>query len=298
MTAATAQRADWRAAAACAGMPLRTFFAVNTSPAREVCGRCPIRPECLYDALTHRAPHGIWGGLSREERLAVPKLPEQPAAAIACLSDYLATADELAASAPTPAPLEEPVTVQALKGLLTEIDRQGGPQAARENRLRLDGTDVTGAHMSTAPDHTPASAPAPAALVAVPTPAATGDAETLPVGQLLAWGDQHDDPDVQDQAGRARITLHGLRQRYATDQEMTSLTSEEQQLEQRLAELRARKDKLAPAKPKTKRQPVGYPAREVRAWAKANGHDCPATGRVPKKVVEAWRAATATAEPE
>ncbi|MFJ1650059.1 histone-like nucleoid-structuring protein Lsr2 [Streptomyces sp. NPDC088337] len=121
------------------------------------------------------------------------------------------------------------------------------------------------------------------------------DAAQLPIDKLLKWGDDHADPDVQDQAARARIALHGLRQRYSTDLELTSINSEREQLEQRLAELQARQEQLAPPKKaKGKRQPVEYPAAEVRAWAAKNGVDCPAVGRVPKRVVDAWRQATGT----
>ncbi|MFE7236121.1 hypothetical protein ACFVAF_37015 [Streptomyces sp. NPDC057596] len=191
------------------------------------------------------------------------------------------------------------MTIAGLRALLDEIDRQGGPDAARDNRLHL--TDEGAAHpMSTAPAlrPTPLAADVPlkdgADVRLKPVPA-TEDPETLPVGKLLAWGDQHADPDIQDQAARARAVLAGLRQRYATDRELTAITSEREQLEQRLAELQARETELAPAKPKKPRKPAGYPAAEVRAWAAANDVDCPAVGRVPKTVVEAWRAATASA---
>ncbi len=147
--------------------------------------------------------------------------------------------------------------------------------------------------MTTAPAH---SVPQPTApLVALRPPAADETPEQLPVSKLLAWGDQHDDPDIQNQAARARAALAGLRQRYAADRELSALTSEEEQLAQRLAEIRARKDELEPAKPKKTRKPVDYPAAEVRAWAAENGVDCPAVGRVPKAVVDAWRAAQSQA---
>ncbi|MFJ1964868.1 Lsr2 family DNA-binding protein [Streptomyces massasporeus] len=121
--------------------------------------------------------------------------------------------------------------------------------------------------------------------------AVTHAPQQIAVGQLLAWGDKHPDADVQDQAARARIALHGLRQRHAADQELAAIDSEEEQLAKRLAELRERKAKLAPAKAKKPRKHVDYPAAEVRAWAKGQGIDCPATGRVPRAVVDAWRAA-------
>ena len=29
---------------------------------------CPVRSECLWDAVSREEPHGIWGGLSHRER--------------------------------------------------------------------------------------------------------------------------------------------------------------------------------------------------------------------------------------
>jgi hypothetical protein len=174
------------------------------------------------------------------------------------------------------------MTIAALRRLLDEIDHQGGPDAARHNRLHLpDGPEPT---MQTTSPTRP--------IVDLPLKPSAGTTEppAIPVGQLLSWGDQHPDPDIQDQAARARAALTGLRRRHAADKELTAITTEAEQLEQRLAELRAREQELTPTKPKTKRKPVEYPAAEVRAWAKANGHTCPPVGRVPKAVVEAWRA--------
>ncbi|MGC4918751.1 Lsr2 family DNA-binding protein, partial [Streptomyces albogriseolus] len=108
----------------------------------------------------------------------------------------------------------------------------------------------------------------------------------------------HDDPDVRDQAARARATLTGLRRRHAADQELAAITTEAEQLEQRLAALRAREAELAPSKTaKGKRKAADYPAAEVRAWAKEQGIACPPVGRVPKAVVEAWRKATPAPAP-
>jgi hypothetical protein len=186
------------------------------------------------------------------------------------------------------------MTIAALRLLLDEIDTQGGPEAARQGRLHLP--DQEGTHpMTTAPALSPADAMVKAGADAR-LKAITDTTPSLPVGQLLKWGDEHPDPEVQDQAARARVALHGLRRRYAADQELAAIASEREQLEQRLAEIRAREAELAPAKKaKSKRKAVGYPAAEVRAWAKEQGVDCPAVGRVPKAVVEAWRKATGSA---
>lgn len=126
-----------------------------------------------------------------------------------------------------------------------------------------------------------------------PTPAGplAFEPQPIPVGQLLKWGDEHADPEVQDQAARARLALTGLRRRHAADQELAAISIEAEVLEQRLAELRSRQLELTPTKPKRQRKPVDYPAANVRAWAESHGIDCPPVGRVPKAVVEAWRAA-------
>ncbi|WP_405554286.1 histone-like nucleoid-structuring protein Lsr2 [Streptomyces sp. NBC_01171] len=181
------------------------------------------------------------------------------------------------------------MTVAALRRLLEEIDTQGGPEAARSGHLRLADTEGVPTAMTTALATAQAHPPIPQPLITVRTPATDTEPERLPVGQLLAWGDQHNDPDIQDQAARARAALVGLRQRYVADRELTALENEEEQLARRLEEIRTRKGELAPAKPKKKTQRDYEPA-EVRAWAKANSVDCPAHGRVPKAVVDAWRA--------
>lgn len=123
-----------------------------------------------------------------------------------------------------------------------------------------------------------------------PRPATTPDPERLPAGNLLAWGEDHADPEVNDQAARARLLLAGLRQRYAADYELAAVTTEAEQLEKRLAELRAREAELQPPT-KTKSRRSGQ-ARVVRAWAREAGVDCPPVGVVPKHIVEQWQQAT------
>lgn len=184
------------------------------------------------------------------------------------------------------------MTIAALRNLLAEIDTQGGPDAARRWRLDIPDTEGTPDPMTTTPIL--GTSPVQPAPVALHPPGPDTDPERLPVGRLLAWGDQHDDPEVQTQAARARAALVGLRQRYAADRELSALTTEEEQLAQRLEEIRARKGELAPVKPK--RKSPEYDAQTVRAWAKEHDVDCPSRGRVPKQVLEAWRAAQAAAE--
>lgn len=179
------------------------------------------------------------------------------------------------------------MTIAALQALLEEIDTQGGPEAARQWRLRLPDDTQEGPEPMAQPVPQLSSIPAPP-LRNTPT----AEPPAIPVGQLLKWGDEHDDPEVRDQAARARMSLTGLRRRHAADQELASITSEREQLEQRLAELQAREAELAPPKAKKKRGSYvrDYDTRTVRAWADANGVDCPRVGQIPKRVLEAWRA--------
>jgi WhiB family redox-sensing transcriptional regulator len=61
----------WMAEAACAGStdPDSFFPEKGASPeAIAVCGRCPVRTECLGYAVEHDERFGIWGGLSARER--------------------------------------------------------------------------------------------------------------------------------------------------------------------------------------------------------------------------------------
>jgi hypothetical protein len=244
MTRTPAVLAGWREQAACAGQDTERWFGrpTETAKAVKICARCTVRAECLHECMQHEPPvhrFGVWGGLTAAERRALPTG-------------------------------EQDMTIAALRRLLDEIDTQGGPEAARNNRLRLpdEGTEQP---MTTAPAH-------PVADVRLRAIAETSE---LPVGKLLTWADQHPDPEVYKQAVRAREALASLRQRHAAEQ-----------LEKRLAELRAREAELAPAKPKRKRGAYvrDYDTRTVRAWADANGVDCPRVGQIPKRVLDAWRA--------
>lgn len=74
MTAAKTQRDhSWVARAKCASDPPDSLF-VKGSAQRQVrqrCLACPVRIECLVDALECEANYGVWGGLTERERRAV-----------------------------------------------------------------------------------------------------------------------------------------------------------------------------------------------------------------------------------
>ena len=43
--------------------------------AKAVCGRCPVRMDCLLLALESRAEFGVWGGMSTKERRVLHRAP-------------------------------------------------------------------------------------------------------------------------------------------------------------------------------------------------------------------------------
>jgi len=67
---------SWRADAICRDTDPELFFPVGTTGyallqiarAKEVCGQCPVRRDCLDYALETNQDSGIWGGTSEEER--------------------------------------------------------------------------------------------------------------------------------------------------------------------------------------------------------------------------------------
>lgn len=67
---------SWRDHAACAGETSDLFFPIGASgsaflqakQAQRVCAACPVRTACLEWALEAGIEHGIWGGLTEEER--------------------------------------------------------------------------------------------------------------------------------------------------------------------------------------------------------------------------------------
>lgn len=76
--------AGWEASALCAQTDPDTFFPEkggSTTPAKRVCAACPVRAECLEEALQGRERFGIWGGLSERERRALLAERDRQAAA-------------------------------------------------------------------------------------------------------------------------------------------------------------------------------------------------------------------------
>ena len=69
----------WRVAAACQFAEPDLFFPISASDrnsnqvdaAKAVCASCLVRRECLEFAVGTQQMHGVWGGLTEEERYRV-----------------------------------------------------------------------------------------------------------------------------------------------------------------------------------------------------------------------------------
>jgi WhiB family redox-sensing transcriptional regulator len=68
---------EWFDDAACAGMDTTIFFperGQTSRKAKQVCYSCPVREDCLEEALARREMFGIWGGMSEKERATERRL--------------------------------------------------------------------------------------------------------------------------------------------------------------------------------------------------------------------------------
>ena len=77
----------WRVMAACGSAEPELFFPVSASAshpgqaaeAKAICARCLVRRECLAFAVRTWQVHGIWGGMTEEERYPLVKAEQERA---------------------------------------------------------------------------------------------------------------------------------------------------------------------------------------------------------------------------
>jgi WhiB family transcriptional regulator, redox-sensing transcriptional regulator len=77
MSVAAASRLNWWSEAACQNADPDLFFPVSSTGrggeearAKLICGRCPVRADCLSYAMNAGRPlQGIWGGTSEADRV-------------------------------------------------------------------------------------------------------------------------------------------------------------------------------------------------------------------------------------
>ena len=65
--------ADWTADARCRAAGPDELFVQGAAQnrAKTLCLGCPVRTECLADALDNRVEFGVWGGMTERERRAL-----------------------------------------------------------------------------------------------------------------------------------------------------------------------------------------------------------------------------------
>ncbi|HWH28042.1 MAG TPA: WhiB family transcriptional regulator [Mycobacteriales bacterium] len=64
---------DWTARSSCTSTNADDLFVTGAAQnrAKAVCMGCPVRTECLADALDNRVEFGVWGGMTERERRAL-----------------------------------------------------------------------------------------------------------------------------------------------------------------------------------------------------------------------------------
>ena len=64
---------DWPSRAACRATDPDELFVQGAAQnkVKVICRGCPVRAECLADALDNRIEFGVWGGMTERERRAL-----------------------------------------------------------------------------------------------------------------------------------------------------------------------------------------------------------------------------------
>jgi transcription factor whiB len=73
---ASIEELRWQDFALCAQTDPDIFFPEkggSTAPATSVCASCPVQAECLEYAIANDIRHGIWGGMSDNDRRKISR---------------------------------------------------------------------------------------------------------------------------------------------------------------------------------------------------------------------------------
>lgn len=142
--------------------------------------------------------------------------------------------------------------------------------------------------------------PAPAAPASEPEPDPEPDAVSEPesLEELLGRADRSSDAQTRRLSARARALLVDLRNRLRSEEQRAAAAERVRELERQLAAARtALKAVTAPpgravaAAPATSSGGLGAESKVIREWAARNKVPCPDRGRIPREVVDAYRAA-------
>lgn len=82
-------RDDWTRFAACRNTDPDQLFVSGAAQheAKAVCKGCPVRAQCLADALDNRVEIGVWGGMTERERRALLRRRPEVTSWAALLTD-------------------------------------------------------------------------------------------------------------------------------------------------------------------------------------------------------------------
>ena len=82
-------RDDWTRYAACRHSDPDQLFVTGAAQheAKAVCKGCPVRAQCLADALDNRVEIGVWGGMTERERRALLRRRPEVTSWAALLTD-------------------------------------------------------------------------------------------------------------------------------------------------------------------------------------------------------------------
>jgi WhiB family redox-sensing transcriptional regulator len=74
----------WRVRASCRGLDPALFFPDSdegpaAQRAQQVCMPCPVREQCLQEALGNKETYGIWGGTTPRDRRRILRRPRRTA---------------------------------------------------------------------------------------------------------------------------------------------------------------------------------------------------------------------------
>lgn len=83
------ETSDWTLSARCRDMADALFpEGKDQKRARMVCMGCPVRTECLAEALDNRIEWGVWGGMTERERRHLLRSRPDITSWYAVLSEY------------------------------------------------------------------------------------------------------------------------------------------------------------------------------------------------------------------
>jgi hypothetical protein len=137
----------------------------------------------------------------------------------------------------------------------------------------------------------------------VATDAPATDTAVLPIHEVLSMAQASDSVRTRNLGEKIAALLADLAERVngeaaeakaraEAERIRSELAAKEARLAQELAHVRQSLRRSSARPGSTESTPTDMDPKVVRAWAAENGMECNAKGRVPQRVVDAWREAT------